>query len=194
MRLIVLAVAVLCSCGDKPPPERAGPGTAEPVTIGGTVAQSQAAPLDSGVTESESDAGVRNVNKHVVGGNNDDPQMGLWAMTREAADKVNEARDTSLKRAYDLAEQLATKSWAGDRTFCEDAVNWATGWHMTSPAEWKGETYEEAKATYFAEILEIHDKMIGEDGTETCDESLRTYVEAFTFAHREKLELLNFGY
>jgi hypothetical protein len=138
--------------------------------------------------------------KTVIGGNNDRPQMGIFALTPEAAAEVD-AKMGDLKAAYDHAQKVATRSWAGDRTFCEDAVRQIIGYYAVDGmiddekrATWKTASFEDLKAKHFTAILERHEMMYDKNEPEVCARTLETFVEALRFVTTEDLEVRNFGF
>lgn len=191
MKQLCLVLVAACSSGGKREP----PASATPVER--TSAPSAADPW--AVTDHAAPAG--NLNKVVIGGNNDKPQMGLFALTPSDADAVDAEMEQGLEPAYRLAERLAVKAWAGDRNFCEDAVRQTIGYFgidgMLDPRElrkWKTAKLADVKAKHAATINELHYQMIGEHDEAACDRTLAIYVDGLKLAATGKLELRNFGY
>lgn len=138
--------------------------------------------------------------KTVIGGNNDRPQMGIFALAPEAAAEVD-AKMGDLKAAYEHAQKVATRSWAGDRTFCEDAVRQIIGYYAVDGmlddkqrATWKTASFERLKAEHLDAIVERHEMMYEKKEPEVCARTLETFVEALRFVTTEDLEVRNFGY
>jgi hypothetical protein len=191
---LVLAVALVaaCSSGSKPnEPSTAGPAT--PVEKAGNDPWA--------VRESGKPGELGNPNKIVIGGNNDRPQMGLFALRAADARRVDAEMKQGLEPAYRLAEQLAVKAWAGDRNFCEDAVRQTIGYFgidgMMDPKElrrWKVATLADVREQHGKDIYKLHVEMIGERDEAACDQTLAVYVEGLSLAAREQLALRNFGY
>ncbi|MDX2087529.1 MAG: hypothetical protein SFX73_06755 [Kofleriaceae bacterium] len=145
--------------------------------------------------------GLKNINKLVIGGDNKDPQMGLFALRAADATQVSAAMKQGLRAAYELAMTRADKAWTGKRNFCSDAVRQTIGYYGIDGmlddkewAQWRKDSFAKIKAVHFKAILELHEEMIGEHDPQGCEDSLRTYVEALRYAATNKLELLNFGF
>jgi hypothetical protein len=184
----LLLVLAACSSGSKPhePPA--------------TAVEKSAAP-DPWAVESKPSTGTKNLNKLVIGGDNTKPQMGLFALTTDAAKQVDAAMQDGLEPAYRLAQKLATKAWAGDRNFCADAVRMTIGYlgidGMLEAADlrkWKTAKLADVRKQHIAEINKLHVEMIGEQDEAGCDQVLAQYVEGLQLAANDKLELRNFGY
>jgi hypothetical protein len=156
---------------------------------------------DPWAVEAKPAGGTKNLNKLVIGGDNTNPQMGLFALTHDAAKQVDAAMKDGLEPAYRLAQQLAVKAWAGDRNFCADAVRMTIHFlgtdGMMSPDElraWKTAKLTDVRKQHIAEINKLHFEMIGERDEAACDQALALYVEGLQLAANDKLELRNFGY
>jgi hypothetical protein len=156
---------------------------------------------DPWAVEAKPTTGTKNLNKLVVGGDNTNPQMGLFALTRDAAQQVDAAMKDGLEPAYRLAQKLAVKAWAGDRNFCADAVRMTIHFlgtdGMMDDAEkrqWKTAKLADVRKQHIAEINKLHFEMIGEHDEAACDQALATYVEGLQVAANDKLELRNFGF
>jgi hypothetical protein len=189
---LALLLLVACSSGSKPhePPSAFAPtavetGAADPWAVEGSAAPGK----------------VGNPNKLVIGGNNDKPQMGLFALKTSDAERVDAEMKQGLESAYRLAQQLAVKAWAGDRNFCEDAVRQTIGYFgidgMIDPKElkaWKTAQLDDVRKRHRAAINERHFEMIGERAEAECDKTLAIYVEGLQLAARDQLALRNFGY
>jgi len=142
-----------------------------------------------------------NINKLVIGGDNKKPQMGLFALSRDDAKRVDAAMDKGLEPAYRLAEKLSVKAWTGDRNFCEDAVRQTIGYFgidgMLSVKDlraWRTAKLADVRKEHAAAINDLHFKMIGEHAKAACDKTLAIYVEGLQLAATEQLQLRNFGY
>ncbi len=142
-----------------------------------------------------------NSNNLVIGGDNRDPQMGLFALSREDAAEVRRTLGTDSKTAYDLALAKAKKAWAGKRNFCADSVRMTIGYLGTDGmldaadwAKWKTASFERLKDEHLAKIVAMHKEMIDEDDPAGCERALATYTEALRYAANQELELLNFGF
>src|SRR5690606_1614056 len=156
-RLVIIAA---CRAGRKPN----DPGTPPPATP---------VEKDPWVT-SDKPAGepgpaAKNINKLVIGGDNSKPQMGLFALSSADAEQVDAAMKQGLEPAYRLAEKLAVKAWAGDRTFCEDAVRQTIGYFgidgMMSAKQlraWKTAKLADVRKQHAAAINERPLPLIGE--------------------------------
>ena len=138
--------------------------------------------------------------KTVIGGNNDRPQMGLFALEPEAAAEVD-AKMSDLKAAYEHAQKVATRSWAGDRTWCEDAVRQIIGYYAVDGmlddekrATWKTASFERLKKEHLDAIVERHELMYDKKEPEVCARTLEMFVEGLRFATSEGLEVRHFGY
>lgn len=192
MRSALLVIIAACSSGSKPH----DPGTPPPAT---PVEKDPWATSDK--PAGEPGPAAKNINKLVIGGDNSKPQMGLFALSSADAEQVDAAMQQGLEPAYRLAEKLAVKAWAGDRTFCEDAVRQTIGYFgidgMMSPnklSAWKTAKLANVRKEHAAAINERHVQMIGERDEASCDASLAVFVEGLQLAAREGLELRNFGY
>ncbi len=192
MRIALLFALAACSSGSK----QNDPGTSTPAT-----------PVESdpwattSAPAGEPGPAAKNLNKLVIGGDNTKPQMGLFALSAASAEQVDAAMKQGLEPAYRLAEKLAVKAWAGDRTFCEDAVRQTIGFFgidgMMSPKKlsaWKTAKLADVRKEHGAAINERHLQMIGERDEGACDQSLAVFVEGLQLAARDGLELRNFGY
>lgn len=142
-----------------------------------------------------------NLNKLVIGGDNTKPQMGLFALSRDAAKRVDAEMQQGLEPAYRLAEKLAVKAWTGDRNFCEDAVRQTIGYFgidgMLDASDlraWRSAELADVRAKHARAINERHHEMIGERDEAACDETLGIYVAGLKLAANQKLVLRNFGY
>jgi hypothetical protein len=189
MRGLTVVLLVACSSGSSKQREAGPPPT--PVELAS----------DPWATSSTPSGKVGNINKLVIGGNNDKPQMGLFALTSENAREVDRAMEHGLEPAYRLAEKLAVKAWAGDRNFCEDAVRQTIGYFgidgMLDPNDlrrWKTASLDYVRAQYSKAINDLHFEMIGEHNEIACDKTLAIYVEGLQLAAQKQLELRNFGY
>lgn len=187
MRLALLLLLVACSSGSKPhePAPAAKPAEHDPWAV-----EASGAPGTLG-----------NPNKIVIGGNNDKPQMGLFALSAADAKRVDAEMTHGLEPAYRLAEKLAVKAWVGDRNFCEDAVRQTIGYFridgMLEPSElskWKSAKLDDVRRKHATSINELHVQMIGERDEAACDKTLAIYVEGLQLAASRQLELRNFGY
>jgi hypothetical protein len=183
-----LVLVVACSSGSKPHE----PATATPVESGND---------PWAVKDTGAPGKLGNPNKIVVGGNNDKPQMGLFALRASDAERVDAEMKQGLEPAYRLAQELAVKQWAGDRNFCEDAVRQTIGYFgidgMLDPADlkrWKSASLADVKKKHAQDIYKLHVEMIGERDEAACDQTLAIYVEGLQLAARDRLELRNFGY
>jgi hypothetical protein len=144
---------------------------------------------------------AKNLNKLVIGGDNQKPQMGLFALSPDDARDVDAAMRQGLEPAYRLAQQRAVQAWAGDRNFCEDAVRQTIGYFgidgMLDPKDlkrWKTASLDDVRAKHGKAINELHFQMIGERDEAACDRTLGVYVEGLKLAAAKDLELRNFGY
>ncbi len=145
---------------------------------------------------------TNNPNEIVLGGTSAPPQFGIFLLTESAAAKAQDARSKSLETGYRVAEKLATKSWAGPRTFCEDAVRQTIGmislgrmlkndWRRT----WKRATMADVEQRHWKEILIRHANMFERYQPDRCRATLETYVEALRYAAgHPDLEIVNHGY
>ena len=162
----------------------------------------ETAPANDPWAPRPSTPGNGNINKIVIGGNNDKPQMGLFALTSTNAREVDRAmNDGGLEAAYRLAEKISVKAWAGDRNFCEDAVRQTIGFYgidgMLDPSDlrkWKTAKLDELRTQHGKAINQLHFDMIGERDEAACDKTLAIYAEGLQLAATQKLELRNFGY
>jgi hypothetical protein len=185
VKRLLLVVVAACSSGKSKPAEP--PPT--PVE------------KDPWAAEAKPAGGTKNLNKLVIGGDNTNPQMGLFALSHDAAKQVDAAMRDGLEPAYRLAQKLATKAWAGDRNFCADAVRMTihflgTDGMMSADElrEWKTAKLADVRKQHIAEINELHEQMMGEQDEAACDRALAVYVEGLQLAANDKLELRNFGY
>ena len=142
-----------------------------------------------------------NINKVVIGGDNTKPQMGLFVLKHEDAERVDAAMKQGLEPAYRLAEQISVSKWSGDRNFCEDAVRQTIGYFgidgMMNASElrrWRDVKLADVANEHRKAINELHFEMIGEHDEAACEQTLGVYVAALQRAARDKLELRNFGY
>jgi hypothetical protein len=190
VRHFVLVLLAACSSGKAEPAqpatpvERASDPWATPAT-----APDQPAPA------------AGNINKLVIGGDNKKPQMGLFALSRDDAKRVDAAMEKGLEPAYRLAEKLSVKAWTGDRNFCEDAVRQTIGYFgidgMLSAKDlrgWRTAKLADVRKEHGAAINDLFYKMIGEHDKAACDKTLTIYVEGLQLAAKEQLQLRNFGY
>lgn len=192
MRIALLLALVACSSGSKPH----DPGTPPPATpVEKDPWATTTAPAG------QPGPAAKNINKLVIGGDNTKPQMGLFALSSADAEQVDAAMKQGLEPAYRLAEKLAVKAWAGDRTFCEDAVRQTIGFFgidgMIGAKElraWKTAKLADVREAHATAINELHVQMIGERDEAACDKSLAVFVEGLQLAARDGLELRNFGY
>jgi hypothetical protein len=127
--------------------------------------------------------------------------MGLFALTADDATAVDKRLETDSRAAFDLAKSIAKKTWAGDRTFCEDGVRMTIGFLGTDgkpaaddDAMWKSAELDAIKAVNIKAIDDLHTQITGKSDRATCERTLATYVEALRYAASEQLELRNFGY
>jgi hypothetical protein len=187
---IALLLVVACSSGSKPHDPGSAPSPVEKDPWATT----------SAPTGSPGPA-AKNINKLVIGGDNTKPQMGLFALARADADKVDAEMKQGLEPAYRLAQKLAVKAWTGDRNFCEDAVRQTIGYFgidgMLDPSDlraWKTAKLADVRDQLAAAINERHVQMIGERDEAACDKTLAIYVEGLQLAAAQQLELRNFGY
>lgn len=186
---VLIALLAACSSGKAEPSPPATP------------VERAADPWATPSSPSEPGPAAGNINKLVIGGDNKKPQMGLFALTREDAQRVDAAMDKGLEPAYRLAEKLAVKAWAGDRNFCEDAVRQTIHYFgidgMLSPGElraWKTVKLADVRKQHAAEINDLYFQMIGEHDEAACDKTLAIYVEGLQLAATDQLQLRNFGY
>jgi len=156
---------------------------------------------DPWAVRDEQGPAATNLDKLVIGGDNQRPQMGLFALTKADAARVDAEMDHGLEPAYRLAQHLAVKAWAGDRNFCEDAVRQTIGFYgvdgMLDAKElrkWKSATLADIKEQHARAINERHYEMIGEHNEVGCDKTLGIYVEGLQLAATKQLELRNFGF
>ena len=138
--------------------------------------------------------------KTAIGGENDDPKMGLFALDEAGATEVD-AKLGDLHAAYEHAERVAIKAWTGDRTFCEDAVRQNIGYYAVGGlldekelAYWKTATYAAVERKHLDAIVQRHEQMYDAHEPEVCKQTLRTFVQALNYVAREGLQIRNFGY
>jgi hypothetical protein len=190
-RLLLLTVVAACSSGSSK--QEAAPA---PVAVEKAAAADPWAVGDRGPSKPGPAAG--NLNKLVIGGDNANPQMGLFALKPADAARVDAEMEQGLEPAYRLAEKLAVGKWTGDRTFCEDSVRLRLGYFGIDGGmnDEKRERWKTKQITQrdIEAINGLHEKMIGEKAEAACAKSIETYVAGFRLAATKDLELRNFGY
>lgn len=194
-RLLLLFAVVAAACSSGKPEQR------EPAPTPVEKVATPTAPDPWDVPAAPSPTGTKNPSKLVIGGDNTKPQMGLFALQPADAAKVDAAMKDGLEGAYQLAQKLSVKAWAGDRNFCEDAVRMTIGYFgidgmldASALRRWKTAKLADVRAQHSAEINKLHFEMIGERDEAACDKTLALYVEGLKLAANEKLELRNFGF
>lgn len=195
-----LLLLVACSSGSKPSDPNPRPATTAATTPATPIENDPWAPAEASDPGPTGPA-AKNINKLVIGGDNTKPQMGLFALSKADAAKVDAAMKQGLEPAYRLAEKLAVKAWAGDRSFCEDAVRMTIGYYGIDGMlddrdlrKWKTAKLADVRAKHEAAINELHVQMIGERDEAACGQALESYVAALQLAANQKLELRNFGF
>jgi hypothetical protein len=131
--------------------------------------------------------------KTIIGSENGGrPIMGQFALKKEDAGKVTAAMRTSSRTAFDLASKLAVKKWVYEDRWCDDAVRQIV--FLGGEKEALATTADDLQSRLKEKILERHELMYKERPVADCERALRRMHEAKSFAVKQNLEHMHFGY
>lgn len=135
----------------------------------------------------------RALRKTIIGGESGRPIMGQFVLKRADAGQVNASFSKSSRAAFDLASSLAVKKWTYEDRWCDDAVRQIVFLQMNEE-DALAMGVEAVKTQLMGKILERHQLMYQERTPEACERALRRMHEAKSFAKKEGLVHMHFGY